>query len=328
MEVYCSAREKETAVRTAISAGTMDQAAAAGGEAVALYATLPYFRDSSMRGEDLRSTLFTYASEQMSQGEYALAAAVFGALGNWQESSSLQIYCQAAELEKQGSWVEAAALYDELLGFQDAADRAEAAREQAYRQAAELKEQGEYEASSAAFAALGSYRDAEQQRDNVLALGIHNLLQDGAYAQVLERFVKLADQGLFQETDSAASGIPEYYLAGFVQSWMNAHAGVLNGFFSRNLLQPYLQPGGELDSLLQTEIPDDAVPQNYGFVFYGAQVQAMYELDEGFTAARLHGSSSCFESGAWAESEETLWVLVDSNGGMYIAAAASAPETD
>ncbi len=318
---YCKAREKDAVAQTAISSEEMDQAVDAGSEAIAMYAGLPFFRDSSTRAENLRNTLFTYASEKMGIGEYSVAANAFGALGNWQDSPSLQKYCQAAALEAQNSCVEAAALYEEISDFQDAAARAEAAREQAYQTASDLKENGDYLAASEAFAALGSYRDAAEQRDGALALRVRTMLQSGTYAEALKVFSELADSGLFLTVESAEAGSPEMFLTGFMQSWMNAHAGVMSGFFSCNLLQPYLVPGGELDTLLHAEL-DDSIPQNYGFVFYSADVKELYTLDTGFTAAKVHGSAARFGPEGQTEMEETLWILLDDSGGTRVAAAA------
>ena len=321
MVSYCSARERDAATQAAYLAEDWNQAVEAAREAVERYAALSFFRDCDTRVESLRETLYAKASEWMSHGDYEAAASGFEALGDWGESLLLQKYCQAAALEEQTSYVEAAECYDEIPEFRDSAARAESARAQAYQAASDLRDHGDYEAASEAFAALGSYRDAEEQRDGVLAMGVRTFLQSGEYSAALQRFAGLADTQLFQKTDLTEAGISEAFLSGFFHSWMNAHAGVMNGFFSRNLLQPYLEPGGELDLLLQAELPDDSVPQNYSFVFYGAEVGESYILDSGFTVAKVHGASSHFEPAGWTETEETLWVLVDSTGGNSIVSA-------
>ncbi|MDO5458593.1 MAG: hypothetical protein Q4F32_03020, partial [Eubacteriales bacterium] len=108
--------------------------------------------------------------------------------------------------------------------------------------------------------------------------------------------------------------------------WLNAHARVMNGFFSRSLLQPYIEPGGELEGLLQAELPDDLPAENYGFVFNeDGQVESLLRLDDGFLAARVHGTGSSYGDNASGNAmNATVWVLLD-NRGYYPVALAVLP---
>ena len=102
---------------------------------------------------------------------------------------------------------------------------------------------------------------------------------------------------------------------------MSAHAGIMQGFFSRTLLQPYIESGSELDTLIQSELNDESYPANYGFVFYGNEVQELLTLDDGFTLAKVKGSASWYGPEGPVEKQETLQVLIDSRNGRPVAAA-------
>ena len=98
----------------------------------------------------------------------------------------------------------------------------------------------------------------------------------------------------------------------------------MNGFFSRSLLQSYIEPGGELEALLQAELPDDLPAENYGFAFNeDGTVEALLKLDDGFLAARVHGTGSSYGVNASGNAmNATLWVLLDTRGYFPVALAA------
>ena len=322
MRSYCLAAEQETLARGAFDTEDAGTAVSAGKAALSLYAGLPLFRDSDSRAAGLRDLLYARAADWMAAGRYEEAASGFAALGDREDCAALETYCLAAMLAEQGSYVDAAELFSAIPDTLDSAERAEEARQQAYRAALDLKDRGEYETAIGIFTALGSYLDAEAQRDGASTLQIRELIRAGSYAKALTQFSLLATPSPFPAADPAGS--EEAFLISFLNVWMNAHAGVMNAFFSCNLLQPYLVPGGELDTLIREEITDDGTPLNYAFVFYGAEVTELYALDEGFTAAKVSGSSSHIGQEGQVQVSETLWVLLDTTG-SYPAAAAVLP---
>ena len=321
MSIYCQAREQEALAQEAFTSENTSSAIRADSEAVALYTGLSLFRDSDTRAANCRERLYTQATEWMNLGRCEEAASGFEALGNYQDSGSLQKYCRASILEKQADYAGAADLYAEIPGVLDADTKAEAARGQAYQQALDLKERGDYEAASKAFDALGSYRDSEEQRDSATVLQIRTLIRAGSFEEALRKMTLLDDLTVFPEADPSGTGNPEAFLKSFLNTWMNAHARVMNAFFSCNLLQSYVESGGELDTRIRAEITDDGTPLNYGFIFYGAETEKLLALDEGFTAAKVHGSASYTEAGVYKEVEENLWVLMDSSRGNPLVAA-------
>ena len=322
MDTYCQAREQEVLAQTAFSAGDAEQAADACLEAYTLFSGLALFRDSDVRGASCRDQLYTKATEWMNSGNYEAAASAFAALGNWQDSSELQKYCRASAMEAQASYLEAADLFSEIPEILDAGTRSEAAREKAYRLAVELKEKGDYEAAINAFASLGSYRDTLQQLDSVTGLLVRDQLRAGSYAEALRKLNSLSDLSVFPALDPNSSGNLTAFLDSFLNVWMNAHAHVMTSFFACNLLQPYLEPGGELDALVREELAaDDEKPLNYGYIYLGSEVLALHTLDEGFTAAKVRALSSFTGSDGYAEMKDVLWVLIDSRGGNPAAAA-------
>ena len=283
---YCLARQQEALAQTAFASDDADQAVPACAEAIGGYTGISLFRDTDTR--------------------YAQAAAGFDALGGWQDSAGLAKYCRASLLLAQNSRVEAAALFSEIPDVLDSAAQAETARAQAYEEAVSLRDHGDPLAAVDAFRALGDYRDAPQQAESTTVLLIRSLLAQGAYAESLEKLSRLTDLSVFPAADAAEAESVDIFLRTLIGVWLNAHARVMNGFFSRSLLQPYIEPGGELEGLLQAELPDDLPAENYGFVFNeDGQVESLLKLDEGFvshlncnanrsTSQPLFGESWCF----------------------------------
>ena len=321
MTSYCQAREQEAAAQAAVSTGEADTAVSAAGEALEGYDSLALFRDSDDRAANCRGLLYSRATEWMNLGKYEAAASGFSALGSWQDSDELQKYCKAAAMEANGAYADAAELFAEIPEVLDSKTRAEGILEQAYQHALDLKEKGDYDAALEAFAELGDYRDTGEQAESTAVLQIRSLLQSGSYATALEKLNLLEDDGAFPMADPAANEDLNTFLHSFLNTWMNAHAGIMTGYFSRNLLQPYVMPGGELDTLIQTELNDESYPQNYGFVYHGTEVEKLLTLDDGFTAARVKGTASWYGSEGPVEKQENALVLVDSRQGNPVAAA-------
>ena len=324
MQSYCLAREQEALAQSAFSSGSTDEAVRACAEAINGYAALSLFRDSDTRAADCRSLLYTQASDWMNTGRYADAASGFDALGTWQDSSALAQYCRASLLLEQGSRVEAAALFSEIPDVLDAPARAESAREQAYQAAVEMRDHGDPLAAADAFRELGDYRDSAQQAETTTVLLIRSLLSSGTYHEALQKLSILSDPSLFPAADAAEAESVDIFLRTFIGSWLNAHARVTNGFFSRNMLQSYIEPGGEMETLLQAELPDDLTAENYGFVFNeDGQIESLLKLDDGFLAARVHGTGSSYGANASGNAmNETLWVLLDVRGNYPVVLAA------
>ena len=322
MTSYCRAQAQDAAAQAAFSSGDANGAVGAAMEAYALYSALPLFRDSDTRGAACRDQLYSKATEWMNAGRFDEAAACFEALGDWQDCAGLQTYCKAAALESRASYVEAAKLFSEVPTVLDAASRAENARSQAYQAAVGLKDRGDYESAIGAFSALGEYRDSLSQLDSVTGLLVREQLKAGAYAESLKKLSSLTDLSVFPTVDPASSGNLPAFLDSVVNVWLNAHAHVMNSFFACNLLQPYLEPGGELDTLTRAELEkEDEIPLNYGFVYLGSEVKELHTLDENFIAAKVQGSGSVSGPEGTAETAQEMWILTDSSRGYPLAAA-------
>ena len=322
MTSYCRAQAQDAAAQAAFSSGDAAGAVGAAMEAYALYAALPLFRDSDTRGAACRDQLYSKATEWMNAGQFDEAAACFEALGDWQDCAGLQTYCKAAALESRASYVEAAKLFTEIPTVLDAASRAENARAQAYQAAVSLKDRGDYESAISAFSALGEYRDSLSQLDSVTGLLVREQLKAGAYAESLKKLSSLTDLSVFPTVDPASSGNLPAFLDSVVNVWLNAHAHVMNSFFACNLLQPYLEPGGELDTLTRAELEkEDEIPLNYGFVYLGSEVKELHTLDENFIAAKVQGSGSVSGPEGTVETAQEMWILTDSSRGYPLAAA-------
>ena len=322
MVSYSRARAQDALAQAAFSSGDAAGAVAAAMEAYTLYSALPLFRDSDIYAADCRDRLYARATEWMNSGRFDEAAACFEALGDWQDCAGLQTYCKAAALESRASYVDAAKLFSTVPTVLDAASRAEAARAQAYQAAVSMKERGDYESAISAFIELGEYRDSLSQLDSVTGLLVREQLKAGAYAESLRKLNLLTDLSVFPSVDPASSGNLSAFLDSVVNVWLNAHAHVMTSFFACNLLQPYLEPGGELDTLTRTDLEkEDETPLNYGFVYLGSEVKELHTLDENFIAAKVLGTGSVSGPEGTAESTQEMWILVDSSRGYPLAAA-------
>ena len=322
MTSYSHARAQDALAQAAFSSGDAAGAVGAAMEAYALYTALPLFRDSDTRGAQCRDQLYARATEWMNAGSFEEAAACFGALGDWQDCAGLQTYCEAAALASRASYVEAADLFSTIPTVLDAASRAESARAQAYETAVSLKDSGDYESAIAAFTELGGYRDSPSQLESVTGLLVREQLKAGAYAEALRKLNLLTDLSVFPSVDPASAGNLPAFLDSVVNVWLNAHAHVMNSFFACNLLQPYLEPGGELDTLTRAELEkEDEIPLNYGFVYLGSEVKELHTLDENFIAAKIQGTGSVSGPEGSAESTQEMWILADSSRGYPLAAA-------
>ena len=291
-------------------------------EAYTLYSALPLFRDCDTLGAACRDQLYARGTEWMNAGNYDGAASCFEALGDWQDCAGLATYCKAAALESSSSYVEAAQLFSTIPMVLDAASRAENARSQAYQAAVGMRDRGDYESAISAFTALGEYRDSLSQLDSVTGLLVRDQLKAGAYAEALSKLNRLTDLSVFPTVDPASAGNLPAFLDSVVNVWLNAHAHVMNSFFACNLLQPYLEPGGELDTLTRAELEkEDETPLNYGFVYLGSELKELYTLDDNIIAAKMRGSSSVSGPEGSTEGAQEMWILVDSSRGYPLAAA-------
>ena len=217
--------------------------------------------------------------------------------------------------------MKAAGLFSSIPEFLDSSSRAEAALSQAYQQALDDQARGDYESALNAFTALGDYRDSMKQCEVTTTLQISTLLQAGSYDETLKKLNSLTDRSAFPEADPTVAGNLTAFLGSFVNAWMNAHADVLNAFFSCSLLQPYLEPGGELDTIVRSEITDDVAPQNYGFVYFGCDVGKLLDLGSGFVAADVTGSASISGPSGYNETQESMWILLDTRQGNPVVGA-------
>ena len=321
MVSYCTAREQEAYAKAGYSSGDNVQAVKASKEAFTQYAALAFFRDSDIRASSCRDQIYAKSTDWMNLSQFEDAASGFAVLGSWQDSDRLHIYCKAASFEQQGSYLEAAEQFSSIAALMDSDARAAAAWEHAYQDALSLKNSGSYESAVSAFAALNGYEDSEKQKDECTALLVTTLLQSGSYSEALQKYYHLVDRTVFPAADQSETGNLDAFLDSFINSWMTAHSRVMNAFFSCNLLQPYLLPGGELDTKLQAEITDDDTPLNYGFIYYGKELKELRVLDSKFEVAQTHSTASYIAPEGLTEVEETLLILIDISSGNPVAAA-------
>lgn len=113
-------------------------------------------------GSQLKSR-YNAASELLSIGKYEEAAAAFDAMGNYSDAAELAVesrYRRALSLLESGSYDEAKALFEETAGYSDSAEQMLRAD---YLKAVELGNNGELKSAAELFTALGGYLDSGEQ---------------------------------------------------------------------------------------------------------------------------------------------------------------------
>ena len=101
------------------------------------------------------------------QGEYDTAVAALKELGDYRDSGKMAAYFAARQLEAAAAGektaegrIAAGRAYQELSGFRDSAERAEACLQAAYEEAADQAERQNYGAAKEVFILLGDFRDS------------------------------------------------------------------------------------------------------------------------------------------------------------------------
>ena len=98
-------------------------------------------------------------------------------------------YKKATEIYQSGSYLEAAAMFEELGDYEDSSEQALNCR---YDYAASLFDSKEYEAAAAAFAELDGFRDSADRITECRYLIAEDLFQAGNYAEAIPAYEALA----------------------------------------------------------------------------------------------------------------------------------------
>ncbi len=152
-----------------------------------------------------RSSDYKTAKELMSEGKYAEAAELFGALGDYGDASDLAAECgneidyaAAAELFEKGDYEKAYAAYAALGSFCDAEDKAVASKREAdYAEAVKKMDSGDYAEALALFEGTEGLRDAAERaqtcRREISCAEAEKLFDAGDYSGARELYEALGD---------------------------------------------------------------------------------------------------------------------------------------
>lgn len=135
------------------------------------------------------------ALESQSYDEAYNSFAALGTFSDSAEKATDTLYQKAVYLQNNGSYLEAAELFDGISEYKDSGERADSCRkEAAYLDAKALFESGEYQKAADAFKAISGYNDSKEQAD----------ISTYLYAQ------KLLESGEYEKANSVFSSIPRY----------------------------------------------------------------------------------------------------------------------
>ena len=164
-------------------------------EAAAAFDALGEFGDAADRAAACRETLFQLGETALAEARYTDAAGYYRLQPEYKDGENHAAYAEAALVETLAAeapekYAEAAAAFDALGEFGDAADRAAACRKACYDRAVALVDSGDYSAAQALLTPVKDYADAAQQIDYCNA---RILVVVGDYPQALPLLVALGD---------------------------------------------------------------------------------------------------------------------------------------
>ncbi|MDO5435740.1 MAG: DUF6273 domain-containing protein, partial [Clostridia bacterium] len=177
-----------------VSEVTYDKAEAlrASGDTVAaeeIFLNLGEYEDSADKAAQAK------ADGLYAAGNLAGANEVYASLGEGYQTNAegyKELYQQAEELAEAGSWDEAAAAFEALGAYGDAAEKVS---EVTYEKAEELAEAGSWDEAAAIFESLGDYGDAAEKVSEVTYDKAEKLAEAGCWDEAAAIFESLGDYG-------------------------------------------------------------------------------------------------------------------------------------
>lgn len=132
--------------------------------AAVLYEQMNGFKDSKERAESIREGVYQKGVTAIESGDYALANACFS-MQNYKDSRKMAIYAEARSAEASSITnslkIEAALKYEDMPGFLDADERAQALRRDVYQKAQECLSAEDFEQAKTLFSLQTQYMDSE-----------------------------------------------------------------------------------------------------------------------------------------------------------------------
>jgi len=135
-------------------------------DAYELYTKLSLFRDSDIRAEACRSTVYNQATALADAGKYNEAAILMGTMGSYNDAEKRSLYYSACYCEQQQDYTGAYSLFASLETYEDAATRAQAILAAEYAQGEGELEAGKYEDAYATFTWLDQNAAYAHQNGN------------------------------------------------------------------------------------------------------------------------------------------------------------------
>ena len=315
---YYEGRETEDSGRHALDTGNHSDAIRLLTEASAVYASLSSFRDADGRASDCLDALYSRAYSLLNEGLYEPSRELFTALGSWQDSANLAVYCEASLLEAEGANLSAADRFSAIPSTLDAADRAERNREVVYQHALALSAEDEHEAAISLFSALGSYRDAEAQATERARLLFGERLHSGDYEGALFLMDAAPEAVPLQPAEAYDRERAASFLDGFAEAYLHYSANTMDAWAGYYGVLPYIEAGGALDSRFQQFLMIGTFSHNSNFNYYGSELLDLFALESGYYLAYLRASAVASQPAGPNEVHRTFRVILhDTDAGLF-----------
>ena len=289
---YYDCREVETSGRNALADGNFDTAVPMLIDAAGRYEALPAFRDTSQRAEGCLRALYSRGLSLLDEAGYDTANDLFSALGAFEESEKLSVYCKACLLETEEHYLEAAEQFLTIPEILDASARANTDRDLVYQKALHLSDAGDPEAAIALFSALGQYRDSEAQRVNMTQTLFQNRLQEGDYDGALFVMDFSPDAFILQQAEPELRQNFASFLDGFVQAYLHFSAGTIDSSVGYAGVVPFIERNGALDKRFRQVLIVGTYGHNTYFNYYGSDLLDLFHLDGNYYLAYVRASAS------------------------------------
>lgn len=269
-----------------------------------------------------RLLMYSRAVLAAQRGDYDTALTAFEALAGFRDSANLKAYCEACLLEQSGASLEAAECFLQIPDTLDASAHADAARETVYQQALSLAAEGDQEASATLLSLLGSYRDAEALRMDMVRQLIHTRLQAGDYDGALFALDLSPEAVSLQPVSESDRGPMEQFLDDFVNAYLYFSANTNESAYPGYLgVQPYVEPGGALDSRFRQVLMIGNFSHNSNFTYYGSTLLDLKQLEEHYYLAWLKATATVSQPAGPMEITRTFRILLhDTDTGLFAGA--------
>jgi len=165
-------------------------------EAASAYEAMGEFRDSAEKAASIRKDIYDRAVKALEEGKYDESAKLF-ASQDYEDSEEMISYVNAAKLESNGKFIEAAEAFEDMGDFRDSLSRADNLRMSVYDKAYEALAMNDFDLSLSLF----SSQDYKESKKMVSYVKASKLEAEDKFIEAAEAYEAM---GEYMESDKKA----------------------------------------------------------------------------------------------------------------------------